>query len=160
MLVLDGSLPASLVSSRIANTGTSSTSITASETIASGHGRACTIRSSAATRERGAATADRAVAAGAPLATTEQPLRAARAHLGRRSATASPAARVSDAASTSSTASTAAIARPYMKLTPVANMPSRAITTVVAGKQDRAPGGVHRLDHRALDVAELRGSSP
>jgi hypothetical protein len=41
--------------------------------------------------------------------------------------------------SVSSTASAEAIASPYMKLTPVANMPSRAITTVAPASRMALP---------------------
>jgi hypothetical protein len=46
---------------------------------------------------------------------------------------------VSDAASVSSTARIEAIDRPYMKLTPVANMPRRAMTTVVPASRIARP---------------------
>ena len=46
---------------------------------------------------------------------------------------------VSDAASVSSTASTEAIESPYRKLTPVANIPSSAITTVVPASRIARP---------------------
>ena len=46
---------------------------------------------------------------------------------------------VSDASSVSSTAKTEAIASPYMKLTPVANMPSRAMITVVPASRIARP---------------------
>jgi len=58
---------------------------------------------------------------------------------------------VNDASSTSSTPSTDATASPYIKLTPVANIPSRAITTVAPASRI-APGGVHRLVERLLYV--------
>ena len=46
---------------------------------------------------------------------------------------------MSEATSVSSTAITAAIASPYMNATPVANMPSRAITTVVPASRTARP---------------------
>ena len=121
----------------------SSAIITASETIASGHGRACTDlappRATPTARE--AALPRGAVAASiGRLRDAEQPrVRRAGARAGRRSARAAPAAASARRASVSSTASTEAIASPYMKLTPVANMPSRAITTVVPASRIARP---------------------
>ncbi len=55
VLVDDGSLPASLVSRRIPNTGTSNTSIRASDAAASGHGCACTVSLHSRHRDLGTA---------------------------------------------------------------------------------------------------------
>ena len=46
---------------------------------------------------------------------------------------------VSDDTMTRSTVSTEAMDSPYMKLTPVANIPSRAITTVVPARRIARP---------------------
>ena len=123
--VLAGSFPASLASSRRANAGTSRAAITASEPIASGHGRACTI-----------SLQRRHVAPGAERRNRPRPR--GRTSLGpKRDSIAGSS--VSDAASVNSTASTEAIASPYMKLIPVANMPSSAITTVAPASRIARP---------------------
>ena len=138
MFVPDGSLPASLLSRRSPNTGNSSATITAVETIASGHGRRWTVRLHSRHRERCAA----------PSSTTAAPALAPRPNGRRRvrgRTTRWPyfdsiaGSTVSDAIIVASTAQTEAIASPYRKLTPVANIPSRAIVTVVPASRIARP---------------------
>ena len=117
VLVFAGSLPASLVSRRSAKTGVSSTTITASEAIASGHGRACTISLHSRQRERplrvrglrrGEARARPARGAAAAEAPRRRGARTSR--WPKRESIAGSS--VSDATSVSSTASTEAIESP------------------------------------------------
>ena len=119
------SLPASLASRRKESAGISSASITANEPIASGHGRALT-----ASLQRRHIEARPSVCARCP-----RRLRATRCPKRERTAGSS----VSEAVIVTSTASAEAIASPYMKLTPVANMPSSAITTVVPASRIARP---------------------
>ena len=142
-----GSLPASLVSRRSPKNGVSRTIITASEAIASGHGRACTIWLQRRHFER--------LTAPPPLPSETSPVAGAAARVRRARSphrrcpdllsTRGPTresiagSSVIEAASVSRTASTEAMASPYMKLTPVANMPSRAITTVVPASRIARP---------------------
>ena len=124
-----GSLPESLDSRRIDSIGTRQISITASDATASGHGRLWTVR----LQRRQAVSRG-----GAPLASRRRSRRPGRTT--RSPQRESSAGRtVSDALSTSSTASTEAIASPYMKFTPVANIPSSAITTVVPASRIARP---------------------
>ena len=136
VLVPAGSLPASLLSSRIANTGMSRTTMIASDAIASGHGRACTTSLQRRHAERRGSVLAPAV--------RRRPNRCAPAALGRTSRVPRRPDRragssVSDATMVSSTAITAAIAKPYMKATPVANIPSNAITTVAPASRIARP---------------------
>ena len=67
---------------------------------------------------------------------------------------------VSEASIVSSTARTEAIDRPYMKLTPVANMPSRAMITVVPASRIARPDVSMAPITDSLHVARTRRSSP
>ena len=129
VLVLLGSLPASLLSRRSDVTGITNTAITASDASASGHGRACTISLQRRHSDsRGAAPATARCRARRDGRTIFGPKRES-----------SAGSTVSDASITNSTANTDASESPYMKLTPVANIPSSAITTVVPASKIARP---------------------
>ena len=124
-----GSLPASLFSSRSTVTGAKNASITTSDAIASGHGRDWTIRLQRLHSDsRGGLPA-------AARARARRPGRATRAPKRESSA----GSTVSEAAIVSSTVNTDAIDNPYRNETPVANIPSRAITTVVPASRIARP---------------------
>ena len=102
VLVLVGSLPASLVSRRMPKNGTRNASITASERIASGQGRFCTVMlQRRQVDSRGAS----------PLASRRRARRVGRTTRWPNEDS-SAGSTVSDAASTSSTATTDAIDSP------------------------------------------------
>ncbi len=104
-------------------------SITTSETSASDSGRRCTVCDHSRQRDGRSAS---------PRAARR---RARRLGLTSRwpNSINSAGSAVSDAVSTISTARIEAIERPYMNVTPVANIPSSAITTVVPASRTARP---------------------
>src|SRR5580704_13260611 len=139
VFVPDGSLPASLLSRRRPNTGSRHRIIRPHERTASGHGRRWTVRLHSRQREW----------CGALSCTTAAAVLARRRPNGSRRVRGrtirSPyfdsiaGSTVSDANIVASTANTEEIARPYRKLTPVTNIPSSAIITVVPARRTARP---------------------
>ena len=153
---LAGSFPASLLSSRIANTGTSSAIISASDTIASGHGRACTISLHRRHAERaGPRPRRRRRRLRAPLTRGAGRGGCVRGRTSRGPKRDSSAgSSVSEATSVEQHGDHGGDRQPVHERDPGGEHAEQGDHNGRAGEQDRAPGGVHRLDHRALHVAE------
>ncbi len=129
MLVPVGSLPASALCRRIDRNGITHASITASDSSASGFGRDCTITLQRRQVESWATS---------PAAACRRSEREGRTtRCPKRDSSAGTT--VNEATSTSSTVMIDAIDSPYMNATPVANMPSSAMITVLPASRIALP---------------------
>ena len=122
-----GSLPASLDARRSPSAGAANASMVAVATMAVSAGRRCT-RCTHRSQKAGLVPSAPGAAWRLPSSPTRRPIRLRNA-----------GSRVSDAASTTTTPIAAATAAPLSRLTPSANIPSRAITTVVPANRTARP---------------------